>query len=87
LQVHARASGGPAPEVRTAVVLVHGLVVSSRYMVPIAERLAPYHQVFATDLPGFGRSERPLQALDVAGLADALSVWMGEVGLERGSCR
>jgi 2-hydroxy-6-oxonona-2,4-dienedioate hydrolase len=83
LQVHARTSGGPAQEVRTAVVLVHGLVVSSRYMIPIAERLAPYYRVFAPDLPGFGRSERPLQALDVAGLADALSDWMGEVGLER----
>ncbi len=82
-RVHARASGDLTPEVRTPVVLVHGLVVSSRYMVPIAERLAPYHRVFATDLPGFGRSEGPLQTLDVAGLADALSDWMGEVGLER----
>jgi 2-hydroxy-6-oxonona-2,4-dienedioate hydrolase len=83
LRVHARASGGPAPRVSTAVVLVHGLVVSSRYMVPTAEQLARYRRVFAPDLPGFGRSERPLQALDVAGLADALSAWMGEVGLER----
>lgn len=83
LRIHARASGNPAPKGRIAVVLVHGLVVSSRYMVPIAERLAPYNRVFAPDLPGFGRSERPLQALDVAGLSDALSNWMGEVGLER----
>jgi pimeloyl-ACP methyl ester carboxylesterase len=52
-------------------------------MVPIAERLAPYRRVFAPDLPGFGRSEGPLQAHDVAGLSDALSNWMGEVGLER----
>ena len=40
LRIHARASGNPAPKGRIAVVLVHGLVVSSRYMVPIAERLA-----------------------------------------------
>ena len=65
------------------VVLVHGLVVSSRYMVPTAERLAPNCRVFAPDLPGFGRSEKPPRVLDVAGLSDALSAWMGEVGLER----
>jgi 2-hydroxy-6-oxonona-2,4-dienedioate hydrolase len=65
------------------VVLVHGLVVSSRYMVPTAERLAPHHWIFAPDLPGFGKSEKPPQALDVAGLSDALSAWMGEFGLER----
>ncbi|MDQ5830114.1 MAG: alpha/beta hydrolase [Actinomycetota bacterium] len=65
------------------VVLVHGLVVSSRYMVPAAERLAPHRRVFAPDLPGFGRSEKRPRVLDVAGLSDALSAWMGEVGLER----
>ena len=65
------------------MVLVHGLVVSSRYMVPTAERLAPHCRVFAPDLPGFGRSEKPPRVLDVAGLSDALSAWMGEVGLER----
>jgi 2-hydroxy-6-oxonona-2,4-dienedioate hydrolase len=64
------------------VVLVHGLVVSSRYMVPTAERLAPHHRVFAPDLPGFGRSERPPGVLNVAGLSDALSAWMGATGLK-----
>ena len=65
------------------MVLVHGLVVSSRYMIPTAKRLARHCRVFAPDLPGFGRSERPPRVLDVAGLSDALSAWMGEVGLER----
>jgi 2-hydroxy-6-oxonona-2,4-dienedioate hydrolase len=65
------------------VVLVHGLVVSSRYMVPTAERLTSHCRVFAPDLPGFGRNEKPPRALDVAGLSDALSAWMGELGLER----
>jgi len=64
------------------VVLVHGLVVSSRYMIPTAERLAPDYRVFVPDLPGFGRSEGPRRVLDVAGLSDALSAWMGAVGLE-----
>jgi 2-hydroxy-6-oxonona-2,4-dienedioate hydrolase len=83
LQIHARVSGGPEPARHPAVVLVHGLVVSSRYMIPTAERLAPHYQVFMPDLPGFGRSERPPGILDVAGLSDALSAWMGGAGLER----
>jgi 2-hydroxy-6-oxonona-2,4-dienedioate hydrolase len=65
------------------VVLVHGLVVSSLYMEPTAERLAPFHRVFAPDLPGFGRSDKPSRALSVAGLADALGAWMDAEGLER----
>src|SRR5262245_40295657 len=45
------------------VVLVHGLSASSRCMVPTAERLAVYRPVYAPDLPGFGRSDTPIQAL------------------------
>src|SRR5829696_5903178 len=81
--MHARASGSSELKSRVPVVLVHGLVVSSRYMVPTAERLATHHPVFAPDLPGFGRSENPTRVLDVSGLSDALSAWMGGVGLER----
>ncbi len=81
--MHARVSRESSPKGRAAVVLVHGLVVSSLYMVPTAKRLAPHYRVFAPDLPGFGRSERPPGVLDVAGLSDALSDWMGAVGLER----
>jgi 2-hydroxy-6-oxonona-2,4-dienedioate hydrolase len=80
LRMHARVSegrsaGGPP------VVLVHGLVVSGRYMVPLLEELARSHTVYAPDLPGFGRSEGPARALDVAGLADALATWMRAAGL------
>jgi 2-hydroxy-6-oxonona-2,4-dienedioate hydrolase len=75
LRMHARvsedrAAGGPP------VVLVHGLVVSGRYMVPLLDELARSHAVYAPDLSGFGRSEGPAGALDVAGLADALAAWM-----------
>ena len=37
------------------IVLVHGLVVSGRYMVPLLDELASSHAVCAPDLPGFGR--------------------------------
>ena len=79
--MHARVSTTPAPAGSPAVVLVHGLVVSSRYMVPTAERLAPHHKVYAPDLPGFGRSEKPSSVLDVSGLSHSLAAWMEAVGL------
>ncbi len=63
------------------MVLVHGLIVSSRYMVPTLSRLAPDHRVYAPDLPGFGRSENPPRALDLPGLARALDGWMEATGL------
>src|SRR5918998_4849141 len=77
-RMHARVSGvaGGRP-----VVLVHGLVVSGRYMVPLMDGLARSHAVYAPDLPGFGRSEGPARAPDVAGLADSLAAWMRTMGL------
>ncbi len=80
VRMHARvseraAAGGPP------VVLVHGLVVSGRYMVPTLERLAPFYPVYAPDLPGFGASGKPARALDIGGLSDALAGWMRGVGL------
>jgi 2-hydroxy-6-oxonona-2,4-dienedioate hydrolase len=65
------------------VVLVHGLGVSSRYMVPIAHHLAADLPVYAPDLPGFGRSDKPRHALTIRQLADALADWMDAAGLER----
>jgi pimeloyl-ACP methyl ester carboxylesterase len=76
LRMHARLAAGPAPIDPLPIILVHGLTVSSRYMVPVARRLARYHRVFAPDLPGFGKSARPAHVLTIAELADALAAWM-----------
>lgn len=65
------------------VVLVHGLGLSGRYMLPVASHLAGHYPVFLPDLPGFGDSSPPPGVLDVAGLADALAEWIEVVGLER----
>jgi 2-hydroxy-6-oxonona-2,4-dienedioate hydrolase len=71
-RIHARWSvagpawGGPP------IVLVHGLVISSIYMVPLAEVLGRRYPVVAPDLPGFGLSAKPERVLDVGGLADGL---------------
>ena len=82
LRIYARASEEPVPD-RLPVVLVHGYGVSSRYMVPIARRLAAERPVYAPDLPGHGRSEDPGRTLTVPELAGVLQEWMDMVGLGR----
>lgn len=82
-RVHARVTIDPAPPGPTPIVLVHGLLVSGRYLIPTASRLAPDYRCFIPDLPGFGRSDKPDRVLSIAGLADALAEWMDAVGLPR----
>ncbi|HEX2909987.1 MAG TPA: alpha/beta hydrolase [Chloroflexia bacterium] len=75
-----RANATPAS---LPVVLVHGLGVSSRYMIPAARYLAKAYSVYAPDLPGFGKSSRPAHTLDIAELAVTLKEWLDTVGLEK----
>jgi 2-hydroxy-6-oxonona-2,4-dienedioate hydrolase len=72
-----------AGEAALPLVLVHGLVVSSRYMAALARQLASRYRVFAPDLPGFGRSDKPRRVLSLAELADALARWLDAAGLAR----
>jgi pimeloyl-ACP methyl ester carboxylesterase len=83
LRVHARVALDAAPTDARDLVLVHGLVVSSRYMVPLALELARDFRVLAPDLPGFGLSDAPAEPLDVAGLAEALLAWIDRRGIGR----
>jgi pimeloyl-ACP methyl ester carboxylesterase len=80
LWLHTRMSTLSTPDL-AALVLVHGLGVSSRYMVGLGEALAKDFHVFAPDLPGFGLSEKPARALGVPGLADVLLRWMDAMSL------
>ena len=78
---HAACEGGHAQ--RLPVVLVHGLVISSRYMEPLALALRGDFDVHAPDLPGFGESAMRGGTLSVPELADALRLWLGARGIER----
>ena len=80
LRMHARVghgNGGGKP----ALVLVPGLVVTSRNVGPTAEHLQETFSVYALDLPGFGQSDKPPRVLDVPALATALLAWMDAAGL------
>lgn len=65
----------------TPVVLVHGLGLSHRYMMPTASVLARRHPTFVPDLPGFGDSGHPNSVLNVQGLADSLAAWLDAASL------
>lgn len=58
------------------IILVHGLGVSSRYMLPLARLLSAERTVYAIDLPGFGKSEKPRRVLNITEQADRLAAWM-----------
>src|SRR5215211_156177 len=82
LLMHARYSVDHAASGSPPLVLVHGIGVASRFMVPVAELVAPYHHVYAPDLPGFGKSEKPAHALSLVELTVALAGWTWTIGLE-----
>jgi pimeloyl-ACP methyl ester carboxylesterase len=58
------------------MVLVHGVGVSGRYLLPTAHELARHHAVYVPDLPGFGRSAKPAHVHTIPELADDLAAWM-----------
>ena len=80
LRLHARVAERPGAE---PIVLVHGIAVSSRYMLPVARELAGFASVYAVDLPGFGRSTKPRRSLGVVELARALLAWMDAAAIDR----
>ena len=63
-------------------VLVHGLGMSSRYMLPTARLLTSHGTVHVPDLPGFGRSGKPRRTFSIAELSDVLGEWMAARGIE-----
>jgi pimeloyl-ACP methyl ester carboxylesterase len=81
--MHARVILNRAPAGSTPIVLVHGLGVSSRYLMPTAELLSAHARVYAPDLPGFGLSDKTRRTLNIPELADALAAWMKANEIER----
>lgn len=76
-------SGGLAEDRVHPIVLIHGLVIASRYMLPTARALVPLCSVYAVDLPGYGWSAKPRHPLSIAQLADALAEWMQALSIRQ----
>jgi pimeloyl-ACP methyl ester carboxylesterase len=60
-------------------VLLHGLAVSHRYLMPTAAALPG--SVFVPDLPGFGLSGKPARVLNTEQHADVVAAWMDTAGI------
>ena len=72
--------GGSGPP----LVLVHGLGSSASVeFLYNLEPLAAHHRVFAIDLPGFGRSDKPVLAYTIELFVRAVSDLMASEGIER----
>jgi len=65
------------------VVLVHGVIVSSRYLMPLGVELADDAPVLIPDLPGYGLSRGPGGAPTLAALADAVMACARVAGHDR----
>ena len=85
LHVRSRHAAPPDGDViGPPLVLVAGLGLSGRYLLPLGAELAERHDVWIPDLPGFGRSEAPSRkVLGMAELGDATVAWMDAVGMRR----
>jgi pimeloyl-ACP methyl ester carboxylesterase len=65
------------------LVLVPGLGVSHRYLLPFARSIGTAHRCYALDLPGFGMWTKPDHMLSVADYAELVAMWMDRTGLRR----
>ena len=89
VSLHARTWRGKAEPGRLPAVLVHGLGLSSRYLIPLGRRLGALgYDGLAPDLPGFGRSPRPAgtswpAAPNVREQTEQLLAWMDAAGIDR----
>lgn len=71
------------PPAARAMLHVHGFGLSGRYLLPTAERLADEFHTLVPDLPGFGRSGKAPDALDVPDLAHAAARFLDARGVEK----
>jgi pimeloyl-ACP methyl ester carboxylesterase len=78
-----RQLGANFPSEDAAVVLVHGVIVSGRYMLPLAKELAGDFPVLVPDLPGNGLSDPPPSPPTLGDLADAVVASAHAVGRNR----
>lgn len=82
LAIRYRTNKDDPPTNAPAIVLIHGLVVSDRYLLPTACCLTPHYRVYVPDLPGYGKSDKPKHTLNIVELAEATNAWMQAIGLQ-----
>jgi 2-hydroxy-6-oxonona-2,4-dienedioate hydrolase len=81
-RVHARVSAQVAAG-EVPLVLIHGVCVSGRYLLPTAAELAADRRVIVPDLPGYGLSDGSPESPALAALADAAADCARAAGHDR----
>jgi 2-hydroxy-6-oxonona-2,4-dienedioate hydrolase len=81
-QIFWRSSLSHLASTDTAVVFIHGLIVSGLCMLPTAELLAQHYPVLVPDLPGYGRSSKPRECKTIPQLAALMVVWLKNIGIK-----
>ncbi|MET0734821.1 MAG: alpha/beta fold hydrolase [Microbacterium sp.] len=82
VDVFYRESPGPTADARVLAHL-HGFGLSGRYLLPTAERLADEFHTLVPDLPGFGRSGKRKDMLDIPDLARAARDFFDDRGVDK----
>jgi pimeloyl-ACP methyl ester carboxylesterase len=80
-KIHCRRS--VAAQGGVPIVHVHGFAIGGAYLMPTARLLAERCANVVPDLPGYGRSERREQVLDIPALAEALVAVLDALGIDR----
>ncbi len=82
LPIYTRSLAPLAPTPNAPVfVLIHGLLIASRYMLPTAARLGQQYPVYLPDLPGFGGSADPSHIYSLQEQADVIIGWLDALAL------
>lgn len=68
---------------RPAIVMVHGLGMSGEYFLSLADEFAATHDVYALDLPGYGKTPNPDHALNISELGEVVAGVVRALGLDR----
>jgi pimeloyl-ACP methyl ester carboxylesterase len=73
----------PVPPAAPVMMHLHGFGLSGRYLLPTAELLRYDFHTLVPDLPGFGRSGKPVHPLDVPDLAHAAIRFLDDREVEK----
>ncbi len=82
VDVFYRESPNPPKDARV-MAHVHGFGLSGRYLLPTAQRLSDEFHTYVPDLPGFGRSGKRRDMLDIPDLARAAADFFDDRGVEK----
>lgn len=73
----------PGDATRPAVLMLHGFFMDHRLFVHQEASLRATHRVVAVDLPGFGKSVKPVEPFSLYDVVDALFKLMDSLDIER----